>query len=171
MVSSKTYSILAWIAIIIGLGGAGFGLYEFGFGSQRSYSLPIMIIGFVILISGVVLYILGFKMKKQEKQTQLSTRAARRSPSVYQKVEIETEKMSEAEILEMKRLSYDLAGIKAIYIPIVPPGNKCMISKLELTSAHEILQCPSCKSYFLLEYLVDWIKKNKNCPVCKFKLK
>lgn len=171
MVSSKTYSILAWISIIIGLGGASFGLYEFGFGSQRSYSLPIMIIGFVILISGIVLYILDFQMKKKEKQTQLSTRAARRTPSVYEEVELETEKMSEAEKLEMKRLSYEKTGIKAIYIPIVPPGNKCMISKITLTSANEILQCPFCKSYFLLEYLVDWVNKNDICPVCQSRLK
>ncbi|NHJ38747.1 MAG: hypothetical protein FK731_01850 [Asgard group archaeon] len=171
MASSKTYSIIAWILIIIGLGGAGFGLYEYGFNGQPSYSLPVMIIGFLILISGITLYILGFQKKKQEKESRLISRAARRTPSVYEEVELETEKMSESEKLEMKRLSYEKTGIKAIYIPIVPPGNKCMISKTKLTSAHEILQCPYCKSYFLLDYLVDWVNKNNNCPVCKAILK
>ncbi|NHJ49160.1 MAG: hypothetical protein FK733_15335 [Asgard group archaeon] len=170
MVSSKTYSILAWIMIIVGVASAGFGLYEVGFGGRPSYSIPIMVIGFAILIGGIVFYILGERKEKEEKKSRLTTRAAKRSPSIYQEIKEEEEEKSLEELHALKKFAYQRTRIKAIYVPIIPDGHKCMISKLPLASADEILQCPSCKSYFLLDYLVEWVEEHGNCPVCQFGL-
>jgi hypothetical protein len=154
--------------IIVGVGGSGFGLYSFGFGGRPSYALPIMIIGLVVLAGGVVFFILGERQEKAEKKDRLVSRAARRTPSVYEEVK---EVRSQSEIHALKKVAYEKTRIKAIYVPQISGEHRCMISKLSITSADEILQCPSCKSYFLLEYLVEWVEKNVNCPVCKYHLR
>ncbi|MHA1556734.1 MAG: hypothetical protein ACTSPM_07340 [Candidatus Heimdallarchaeota archaeon] len=53
----------------------------------------------------------------------------------------------------------------------IPEGAICMITKIPLGDQKDVLQCPACESYFLGEYLREWVKEKKICPVCKFKLK
>jgi len=58
------------------------------------------------------------------------------------------------------------------YVITNPPSNEmCRISKLPLRTDQDVLQCPSCESYFIKKYLEDWLRENDVCPVCKFKLK
>lgn len=47
------------------------------------------------------------------------------------------------------------------------PGSKCMISKLTIKPEDDVVQCINCNSYFIKEYLIEWLKNNENCPVCQ----
>lgn len=51
-----------------------------------------------------------------------------------------------------------------------PVGAVCMITKIALDKQENILQCPNCESYFQEDYLREWVKEKKICPVCKFVL-
>ncbi|NHJ49162.1 MAG: hypothetical protein FK733_15345 [Asgard group archaeon] len=47
----------------------------------------------------------------------------------------------------------------------------CMISKTDLEDKGLILQCVVCENCFLPEYILDWLKANNTCPVCRSKIK
>ena len=46
----------------------------------------------------------------------------------------------------------------------------CMICKLFLKDAKDILQCPKCESLYHREHLEKWVKTKKKCPVCSQEL-
>ncbi|NHJ49161.1 MAG: hypothetical protein FK733_15340 [Asgard group archaeon] len=48
-----------------------------------------------------------------------------------------------------------------------PPGSKCMISKLDMKPEDNVVQCVNCHSYFIKDYIVEWLKNHENCPVCQ----
>jgi uncharacterized membrane protein len=58
------------------------------------------------------------------------------------------------------------------YIVLDPPiGEKGMISKMEINPSHDVLQCPQCNSFFIKDYLEEWLKESSFCPVCKYRLR
>lgn len=48
-----------------------------------------------------------------------------------------------------------------------PPGSKCMISKLAIEPEDDVVQCLNCNSYFIKDYIIEWLKNHENCPVCQ----
>jgi hypothetical protein len=48
-----------------------------------------------------------------------------------------------------------------------PPGSKCMISKLNIKPEDDVVQCLNCNSYFIKDYIIEWLKNHENCPVCQ----
>ena len=46
----------------------------------------------------------------------------------------------------------------------------CMVCKLQLKNAKDVLQCPRCESLYHRNHLEKWIKSKKSCPVCSQKL-
>ncbi len=47
----------------------------------------------------------------------------------------------------------------------------CMISRTTFEDKEDALQCPNCENYFQKKYLLEWLNKNTNCPICQTKLK
>ena len=47
----------------------------------------------------------------------------------------------------------------------------CMISRTTFEEKEDGLQCPNCENYFQKKYLLEWLNKNTNCPICRTKLK
>jgi uncharacterized membrane protein len=48
-----------------------------------------------------------------------------------------------------------------------PPGSKCMISKMDIKPEDDVVQCMNCHSYFIKDYIIEWLKNHENCPVCQ----
>ncbi|NHJ83978.1 MAG: NINE protein [Asgard group archaeon] len=58
-------------------------------------------------------------------------------------------------------------SLKLITVKYPPENEICMISKLPINQYKEIVKCPYCFSFFIKEYIIDWIVEKENCPVCK----
>ena len=157
MSSKKYLGIWSWIAIIIGLGLAGFGLYRYGFVEGSSFDYLFIIFGVALFIIGTVLFVINMRKPKKRTppRTQTATRT-RQSVSRTQRLSIEEEEAlsSDAKIIASK-----------VDYPI--QNEKCMISKTEIQEDDEVLQCPFCSSYFIEKYLEEWLVKHKTCPVCQ----
>lgn len=88
-------------------------------------------------------------------------------------------------ILGLKRRNQILESMKPVYVlkeysenviegyslllesvDSFPENEKCRITKLDLTEEREVVRCPHCKSLFIKEYVIDWIKGSKLCPIC-----
>ena len=160
--SSKRYlGIWSWIAIIAGLGLAGFGLYRFGFIEGSSFDYLFIIFGVALFIVGAVLFVINMKKPKKRSSLRTQTPTRTRQPvSRSQRLSIEEED---------ETISSD-AKIIATKVDYPVDHEKCMISKLEIQDDDEVLQCPFCSSYFIKKYLEEWIGKHKTCPVCKNRL-
>ncbi|NPE06817.1 MAG: hypothetical protein GNW80_00925 [Asgard group archaeon] len=158
--SSKRYQgILSWIAIILGLGLAGFGLFRYGFVEGSSFDYLFIIFGVLFFIFGTILFVSNFKKQKKRSPPRIQTTPTRtRQPvSRSQRLSIEEEDdivSSDAKIIASK-----------VDYPI--QNEKCMISKTEIQDDDEVLQCPFCSSYFIKKYLEEWLVKHKTCPVCQ----
>lgn len=160
--SSKRYlGIWSWIAIIAGLGLAGFGLYRYGFVEGSSFDYLFMIFGAILFIMGATLFVLNMKKSKKRSPPRTQTPTRTRQPvSRSQRLSIEEED---------ETISSD-AKIIATKVDYPVDHEKCMISKLEIQDDDDVLQCPFCSSYFIKKYLEEWIGKHKTCPVCQNRL-
>lgn len=160
MSSKKYLGIWSWIAIIAGLGLAGFGLYRYGFVEGTNYDYLFIIFGVALFIIGAVLFVMNMKKPKKRSPPRTQTPSRTRQPvSRTQRLSIEEE----------ESLSSD-AKIIATKVDYPIQNEKCMISKTEIQEDDEILQCPFCSSYFIKKYLEEWLRKHKTCPVCQNKL-
>ncbi|NHJ32087.1 MAG: hypothetical protein FK732_04425 [Asgard group archaeon] len=157
MSSKRNQGILSWIAIILGLGLVGFGLYRYGFGGGSSFDYLFIIFGALLFICGTVLFIMNSKKQKKRSLTRTQPTTRTRQPvSRSHRLSIEEEEVK-----------LDASKIIASKVDYSVENEKCMISKLEIKNDDVILQCPFCSSYFIKKYLVEWVEKNKTCPVCK----
>jgi len=161
MSSKKYLGFLAWIAIIAGLGLAGFGLYRLGFVEDSSFDYLFIIFGAILFIIGATLFVLN--IKKQKKRSPLRTQTPTRSRQLVSR----SQRLSIEEEAEVKLSDSKIIASKVDY-PV--EHEKCMISKLEIQDDDDVLQCPFCSSYFIKKYLKEWIGKHKTCPVCQNRL-
>ena len=46
----------------------------------------------------------------------------------------------------------------------------CAICKLELREGQKALQCPTCLALFHTKHLMDWLKRETRCPICRTEL-
>jgi len=158
--SARRYQgVLSWIAIILGLGLAGFGLYRYGFVPSSNFDYLFIIFGVLFFVCGTALFIVNFK--KQKKRTTPS----RQVPTRTRQPVSRTYRLSIEE--EEEKAKRKGAKIIATRVDYAVQNEKCMISKLEIQNDDRILQCPFCSSYFIKKYLEEWVEKNKTCPVCQ----
>ncbi|NHJ86875.1 MAG: hypothetical protein FK734_15540 [Asgard group archaeon] len=157
MSSNKIINVLTWILIVSGLGLAGWGLYKLGFGASSEYAVLILVMGLVVFLIGAVLFFLKGRLGEKKQTT------PRRYTPVSQP---NLSSLDDMNSIRDKPIHKDRI-IKARRVIHPPPGEVCMISKMELTPDDEILQCTFCGSYFIKSYLEDWLAENKNCPVCQ----
>jgi len=161
MSSKKYLGFLSWIAIIAGLGLAGFGLYRYGFVEDSSFNYLFLIFGSALFIIGAILFVSNMKKQKKRSPPRTQTPTRTRQPvSRSQRLSVEEDEdtiSSDSKIIASK-----------VDYPV--ENEKCMISKLEIQDDDEVLQCPFCSSYFVKKYLEEWVGKNKTCPVCQNRL-
>ncbi|MBN1329979.1 MAG: hypothetical protein JXA54_10945 [Candidatus Heimdallarchaeota archaeon] len=179
MVSKNIISGLAWFLVISGLGLAGFGLYSLGFNNNPLYSIPLLVVGLVLFFIGIAFYVMSEKKAKQLKEQERSSRGIRRSQIISSEILVSPDERelvtnTQFQFTEESPESKTLAEsglLKAKRIYSLRSEEVCMISKIPLTRNNQILQCPSCQSFFIEEYLIKWLQEKPYCPVCKAPLK
>ena len=163
---SSNFFILSAFIVLLFFGG--FSLFGYFAGSMFIFYF---ILGFAIfsfiLILGMGLLFRGTGKKDQDDNKGLFTRLTSNEQTVLEKDTTEYNDFAEPRFLS----SSGRYRIDAYVITNPPLEEKCRISKLPLRSDQDVLQCPSCESYFIKHYLEDWLRENEVCPVCKFKLK
>ncbi|HUT80302.1 MAG TPA: hypothetical protein VMZ29_03790 [Candidatus Bathyarchaeia archaeon] len=179
MVSKNIISGLSWFLIITGLGLAGFGLYSLGFNNNPIYSIPLLVVGLVLFFVGIVLYIVAERKAKQLKEQVRNSRGIRRTQIIPSDILVSPD---EREPIVSTRSQFSANPSQTEIIPepkilrakraySVTSNEVCMISKLPITRDDKVLQCPSCQSFFIEEYLAEWLEEKQYCPVCKIALK
>ena len=129
-------------------------------------------VGFMILIigvSGFLLNSINYKNSRDYKENLKSTR------SVMRLSDIEIERMVEdTDLIDLEQFEQEQGTefvFKYVLIIEKPKNAICMISKTPIEKNETVLQCPNCENYYLCRYLLGWLKKNSECPICKFLLK
>jgi hypothetical protein len=56
------------------------------------------------------------------------------------------------------------------YTAAIKKDDICMVCKLFIDESDEVLQCPICEVLYHEEHLLEWITKQKHCPVCATEL-
>lgn len=160
---SRFFIIAAFVVLLF---FGGFSLFGYFAGSMFIFYF---ILGFAFLsFFMILLFALVFRKKgkqdwdkdREEIHSQLATYTPEKTSSVYKDAP--------------QPRSHSSSGryrIDAYVITNAPSNELCRISKLPLRTDQDVLQCPSCESYFIKKYLEDWLREKDVCPVCKFKLK
>ncbi len=144
----------------------GFSLFGYFAGSMFIFYF---ILGFAVL-GFLMTLTMGLLFRKKGKQDWDKDR-----DEIHSKLATYTPEKSDNEYKEFAQPRFQSSSgryrIDAYIITSPPLEEMCMISKLPLRTDQDVLQCPSCESYFIKKYLEDWLREKDNCPVCKFKLK
>jgi len=82
--------------------------------------------------------------------------------------------MKESSLIDLEKFEKS-KGIKFNFKYVekrdIPKKVICMISKTQIKTKDSILQCPNCQNYFNRKYLIGWLYKNTDCPICQTTLK
>ncbi len=144
----------------------GFSLFGYFAGSMFIFYF---ILGFAVL-GFLMTLTMGLLFRKKGKQDWDKDR-----DEIHSKLATYTPEKSDNEYKEFAQSRVQSSSgryrIDAYVITNPPLEEMCMISKLPLRTDQDVLQCPSCESYFIKKYLEDWLREKDVCPVCKFKLK
>lgn len=144
----------------------GFSLFGYFAGSMFIFYF---ILGFAVL-GFLMTLTMGLLFRKKGKQDWDKDR-----DEIHSKLATYTPEKSDNEYKEFAQPRIQSSSgryrIDAYVITNPPLEEMCRISKLPLRTDQDVLQCPSCESYFIKNYLEDWLRENDVCPVCKFKLK
>ena len=161
---SSNFFILAAFVVLLFFGG--FSLFGFFAGSMFIFYF---ILGFAI-VSFLMILTMGLIFRRKGKQDWDKSRV-----EVYANLATAPPEKSTNEYKDFApprvQSSSGRYRIDAYVITNPPLEEMCRISKLPLRTDQDVLQCPSCESYFIKNYLEDWLRENDVCPVCKFKLK
>ncbi|MBY8995549.1 MAG: hypothetical protein KGD59_13445 [Candidatus Heimdallarchaeota archaeon] len=161
--SFKFFIIMAFVALAF---FGGFSLFGYFAGSMFIFYF---ILGFAV-VAFLMMILMAFMMRQKGKQDWDKDR-----DEIHSKLATYTPEESSGEYKEFAQPRvHSSSGRYRIdaYVITSPPSNElCRISKLPLRTDQDVLQCPSCESYFIKNYLEDWLRENDVCPVCKFKLK
>lgn len=130
------------------------------FKTSSSVKINFYVCGSLYILSILSTFII-FMIKKVEGVRDTSYE----SPTIVQELTFNEEKvvLSRADHLlgsNLLRAKFEQIPTKAI----------CMISKTTFEKDDEIIQCKNCLSYFLMDYILKWLKKNNSCPVCQVKI-
>ncbi|MBK5113096.1 MAG: hypothetical protein KGD59_08030 [Candidatus Heimdallarchaeota archaeon] len=89
--------------------------------------------------------------------------------------DLEIERMVEGSgVLDLEQFEKERSiefDFKYILVLDLPKKAICMISKTQIEVNETVLQCPECQNYYLSKYLLGWLNKNSNCPICQTALK
>jgi len=159
--------ILFIFLIVLGLGSifGSFGLLTIveGWNAVAIVSF----VGLMILIIGISGLFLNRRDYKKDLQS--TSRAEKRLS------DIEIERMvDEASVIYIEKYEKEKSiefDFKYILVLDVPKNAICMISKTSIEKEESVLQCPNCQNYYLSKYLLGWLNKYDNCPICKTVLK
>jgi uncharacterized membrane protein len=161
--SFKFFIIMAFVALAF---FGGFSLFGYFAGSMFIFYF---ILGFAVVAFLMMLF-MAFMMRQKGKQAWDKDR-----DEIHSKLATYTPEESSDEYKEFAQPRVQSSSGRYridAYVITKPPSNElCRISKLPLRTDQDVLQCPSCESYFIKNYLEDWLRENDVCPVCKFKLK
>lgn len=162
--TSSRFFILAAFVVLLFFGG--FSLFGYFAGSMFIFYF---ILGFAVLS---FLMIMGFALVFRKKGTQDWDKDRE---EIHSQLATYTHEEQRKEYKDVPQPSFHTSSgryrIDAYVITNPPLEEMCMISKLPLRTDQDVLQCPSCESYFIKKYLEDWLREKDICPVCKFKLK
>ena len=119
-----------------------------------------IITGVLATIATILVLIIGTRIARRETKKFKKVRDAKNFLALedMRKWNVKTQAAADAEINDY------------VFKDKLPKDSKCGICKLPFPREEFILQCPKCKSFFHQKHLQDWLKKNKNCPICKEKL-
>ncbi len=161
--SSRFFIIAAFIVLLF---FGGFSLFGYFAGSMFMFYF---ILGFAVL-SFVMIMLFALIMRKKGIQDWDKDK-----DEIHSKLATYTPEKTSDEYKEFVQPRVQSSSGRYridAYVITNPPSNElCRISKLPLRTDQDVLQCPSCESYFIKNYLEDWLRENDVCPVCKFKLK
>lgn len=68
---------------------------------------------------------------------------------------------------QTKDIELGLKGFTNVELIEVKENTICQICKLTIKKNTEIVTCSSCSSFFHKNHLIQWLKTNSYCPVCK----
>jgi hypothetical protein len=162
-VSSNFFIVAAFIVLLF---FGGFSLFGYFAGSMFIFYF---IIGFAVL-SFLMILGMGLIFRRKGKQDWGKSRE-----EIYANLATAPQEKSSDEYNDFAPPRVQSTSgryrIDAYVITNPPLEEMCRISKIPLRSDQDVLQCPSCESYFLKNYLEDWLREKEVCPVCKYKLK
>ena len=162
-VSSNFFILMSFVVLVF---FGGFSLFGYFAGSMFIFYF---ILGFAVL-GFLMTLTMGLLFRKKGKQDWDKDR-----DEIHSKLATYTPEKSDNEYKEFAQSRVQSSSgryrIDAYVITNPPLEEMCMISKLPLRTDQNVLQCPSCESYFIKKYLEDWLREKDVCPVCKFKLK
>ncbi|NHJ32504.1 MAG: hypothetical protein FK732_06550 [Asgard group archaeon] len=161
--SFKFFILMAFVVLVF---FGGFSLFGYFAGSMFIFYF---ILGFAVVAFLMILF-MAFMLRAKGKQDWDKDRE-----EIHSKLATYTPEKGNDEPMDFTpprvKSSSGRYRIDA-YVITNPPNNElCRISKLPLRTDQDVLQCPSCESYFLKNYLEDWLREKDVCPVCKYKLK
>ena len=161
--SFKFFIIMAFVVLVF---FGGFSLFGYFAGSMFMFYF---ILGFAV-VAFLMMILMAFMMRLKNKQDWGKDRE-----EIHSRLATYTPEKSDGEIKDFAQPRVQSSSGRYridAYVITNPPSNElCRISKLPLRTDQDVLQCPSCESYFIKNYLEDWLRENDVCPVCKFKLK
>ena len=162
-VNSNFFILMSFVVLVF---FGGFSLFGYFAGSMFMFYfiLGFAVLGFLMTLSMGLLFRKKGKQDWDKDRDEIHSKLATYTP---EKTSDEYKEFAQPRI----QSSSGRYRIDA-YVITNPPSNElCRISKLPLRTDQDVLQCPSCESYFIKNYLEDWLRENDVCPVCKFKLK
>ncbi|MHA1531355.1 MAG: hypothetical protein ACTSR6_05080 [Candidatus Heimdallarchaeota archaeon] len=161
--SFKFFIIMAFVVLVF---FGGFSLFGYFAGSMFMFYF---ILGFAV-VAFLMMILMAFMMRLKGKQDWGKDRE-----EIHSRLATYTPEKSDGEIKDFAQPRVQSSSGRYridAYVITNPSSNElCRISKLPLRTDQDVLQCPSCESYFIKNYLEDWLRENDVCPVCKFKLK
>jgi hypothetical protein len=122
--------------------------------------------GFMILLVGMSGFLLNriYNKKKSRPISRVDLRLS----------DLEIERMVEGSgVLDLEQFEKERSiefNFKYILVLELPKKSICMISKTQIGKQETVLQFPECQNYYLSKYLLGWLDKNSNCPICQFDL-
>jgi hypothetical protein len=162
-VNSNFFIIMSFVVLVFFGGFSLFGLFA-GSWFMFSFILGFAVLGFLMTLT------MGIIFRRKGKQDWETSRE-----EVYAKLATAPPEKARNEYKDYAPPRMQSTSgryrIDAYVITNPPQEEMCRISKLPLRADQDVLQCPSCESYFIKDYLEDWLRENDVCPVCKFKLK
>ncbi len=161
--SFKFFILMAFVVLLF---FGGFSLFGYFAGSMFIFYF---ILGFAIVAFLMMLF-MAFMMRAKGKQDWDKDRE-----EIYSKLAANQPEKTTTEPMDFAQPRVQSSSgryrINAYIITNPPNEELCRISKLPLRTDQDVLQCPSCESYFIKNYLEDWLREKDVCPVCKYKLK
>ena len=117
------------------------------------YSISGIIIGIVIILSGIYIFkSIARQMNRTKTKEQIQ---------LEQEFRAWDEKLSPERVLIITNLKFEGKTKK---------DDKCGICKTSIKHGKEVYQCHNCETLFHKNHLIEWFKKKDTCPVCKTKL-